>query len=153
MNINFTYFFDYIEPVFEESILPSLTSQQAQIALIALTTFGACAITSYYFRPKQFTVQGQLYDGRLEGLGKIQFLQSMFFKGQAYPSGTILEGHFKHSQLHGFGKIIYPGGRILEGQFEKGNLHGPGKDIYPDRNIQEGIFDKGNLVNFRKIPL
>lgn len=178
MNINYTCFFDYIEP-FKESILSSLTSQQAQIVLIASTTFIVLTAANVCRRKLQSTKtivqKGRRVNGKLEGPGMQIHWNGVTVQDFHYPESTIFKGQFKDGMLHGQGKISYPGGRIAEGQFEKGLLHGLGKKIYngtifegqfskgelhgPGKKsdlygiVEEGIFVKGKLINFEKILL
>ena len=59
------------------------------------------------------------------------------------PDGTIYEGHWRHRERNGQGRLTYPDGRQYIGEFKSNMRHGHGTMTYPDGRKYVGAFISG----------
>ena len=163
MKINISSISSHAVPFFNESILPSFTTQQKKIVVIAaialsllaaLYAFGFC-----HFIGKDIGTNNQPdvkpddglkpeselldeKDEKLNGPGK-----------KIYSDGTQAEGEFVDDYLQGQGKRTLLDGTVEEGEFSFGKLEGQGKRTYSSffyGTVEEGEFKSGVLQNGEK---
>lgn len=69
---------------------------------------------------RETSYEGELKDGKKEGIGKVTYLM-----------GHIYEGEFKSNKMHGQGKLIYNDKAVYEGGFSEGKRAGKGTYTWP----------------------
>lgn len=73
--------------------------------------------------------QGDIVDGRREGIAK-----------QLWEDGTFFEGEFKEDQAVGLGRLIHKNGDFYEGNFLNSKANGKGKFVRYEGGSYEGDF-------------
>lgn len=147
--------------LFKENLLPTLTTQQKKIVLIASCALGflvTCfAITYYSLKQKkvmspvpacELPVKDEIKsannkkevkdnplnsNANLSGSKKLNFTKFIIWEG------SVLNGKFT-----GKGQISYPSS-VEKGEFKDGLLNGKGKITYDNMSVHEGQFKNGLL--------
>ena len=78
---------------------------------------------------------GSLRNGKLQGLGRIE-----------WDSGALYEGAFNNGLYQGRGKLTTADGRSYSGDFANGQFDGRGRFEAPTGEVYEGDFDKGEFT-------
>ena len=76
---------------------------------------------------KDFTYEGEFYNGRINGKGIFVWLNKNIFNDYV--------GDFKNDRLHGKGKLTWVNGDVYIGSFFLGKIEGYGKKIFKNGNI------------------
>ncbi len=158
MNIDFNRFFKSTIIFSKEKFTSILTVRQAKVLTIALAVFvgltAAYLLARRCFGKKVLQIQGPLVKGKLNGQGKLVF-----------SDGTIWQGEFKDSVLHGKGEKIgskqeerghFDRGCLIKGtlqigkerwkgSFRNGKLHGKGSFLVDSKEMMVGEFKDGKL--------
>ena len=92
---------------------------------------------------KKFRYKGQFNMGKIDGYGKIVFLENKEDIGE-------YEGFFKENNIEGKGTMRWRNGNIYQGDMKNGKMNGFGKFI-PYQGIPiEGVFRNNVRVNLKK---
>ena len=92
---------------------------------------------------KKFRYKGQFNMGKIDGYGKIVFLENKEDVGE-------YEGFFKENNIEGKGTMKWKNGNVYQGEMKNGKMNGYGKFI-PYQGIPiEGIFRDNVRVNIKK---
>jgi hypothetical protein len=145
MNIYFNHFSNHFISHLNESVLPSLTSQQKRILIVASIAFGvlaACLIACRCCFKLQISF---ISDDDDDSAGN-NSPQSSLTK-ITLTDGTIMEGSDfdENGKLQGQGKITFPTGEVHQGEFRDGELFGEGIRTLPNGAIKKGKFVYGDL--------
>lgn len=105
---------------------------------------------------KNFIYNGGFVKNRMEGKGKIEYLnEGHKYEGDfenneingngkfIWKNGDVYEGKMANGRMDGYGKYTYKNGIIYEGDYVEGIKQGTGKLIYPDGKIYKGEFKNG----------
>ena len=92
---------------------------------------------------KKFRYKGQFNMGKIDGYGKIVFLDNKEDIGE-------YEGFFKENNIEGKGTMKWKNGNVYEGEMKNGKMNGYGKFIPYQGFPIEGIFRNNVRVNIKK---
>jgi len=92
---------------------------------------------------KKFRYKGQFNMGKIDGYGKIVFLDNKEGIGE-------YEGFFKENNIEGKGTMKWKNGNVYEGEMKKGKMNGHGKFIPYQGFPIEGVFKNNIRVNIKQ---
>ena len=89
---------------------------------------------------KNFNYQGQFTQGKIDGYGKIVFIEP-------HMEECEYEGFFKNNKIEGNGLMKWKNGNMYQGEMKDGKMNGRGRFIPKDGIPSDGIFKDNVKVN------